>query len=148
MRTGRTFLTAAIAVAVLLAATATATAEPQATASGKLPLLIANCLKPKFEPRDVIFACGDASFGIRNVTWSTWSQKTALGSGVGEVNDCNPSCVQGQTKNGPMDIRLNKPRTCRNGRRLFTQLTFTWTAQAPSGPSTGTIPHGCKLLEL
>jgi hypothetical protein len=48
----------------VFAITATAGASgPVASESGKTPLLIANCFKPKFKPKDVIIACGDASSG-------------------------------------------------------------------------------------
>lgn len=39
--------------------------------SAKKPLLIANCAKAKFEPKNVIITCGEASFGTRGMTWSS-----------------------------------------------------------------------------
>jgi hypothetical protein len=117
-------------------------------ASAKRPLLIGNCAKPKFKPINVIIACGDASLGARQMTWSRWTHKTALGTGSGQVNDCDPDCVHGTTKKAPMQLLLSHPRTCDNGRRLFTKLRYTWTAGAPVGPSSGSVPVGCKLLNL
>jgi hypothetical protein len=119
-----------------------------ADASAKRPLLISNCAKAKFKPINVIIACGDASLGAKEMTWSRWTHKTALGTGTGQVNDCDPSCVQGTTKAAPMQLLLSHPRTCSNGRRLFTKLRYTWTAGAPVGPSGGSVPVGCKLANL
>jgi hypothetical protein len=119
-----------------------------ADASAKRPLLISNCAKAKFKPINVIIACGDASLGAKEMTWSRWTHKTALGTGIGQVNDCDPSCVQGTTKAAPMQLLLSHPRTCSNGRRLFTKLRYTWTSGAPVGPSGGSVPVGCKLANL
>jgi hypothetical protein len=120
----------------------------QAEAGGKRPLLISNCAKPKFKPINVIIACGDASLGAREMTWSSWTRKSALGTGTGQVNDCTPDCVHGTTKEAPMQLLLSKPRTCSNGKRLFSKLRYTWTSGAPVGPASGSVPMGCKLANL
>jgi hypothetical protein len=117
-------------------------------ASAKRPLLISNCAKAKFKPINVIIACGDASLGAKVMTWSKWTHKTALGTGTGQVNDCDPDCAHGTTKTAPMQILLSHPRTCSNGLRLFTKLLYTWTSGAPVGPASGSVPVGCKLANL
>ena len=140
-----------LAAAVALAATAIAGASgPVASASGKKPLLVANCNKPKFKPANVILACGDASLGATNVVWSGWGRKAAVGAGTGNLNDCKPNCAQGKTKTAPMSLRASKPVTCSNGRRIFSKLAYTWTSGAPVGnvPDKGSVPVGCKLLGL
>jgi hypothetical protein len=135
--------------AILAVAVATADASgPVASASGKRPLLISNCARAKFKPINVIIACGDASLGAREMTWSSWTRKSALGTGTGQVNDCNPDCVHGTTKMAPMQLLLTKPRTCSNGQRLFAKLRYTWTSGAPVGPAGGSVPVGCKLANL
>jgi hypothetical protein len=116
--------------------------------AGNKPLLIANCLKPKFEPKSVIIACGDASLGVTGITWSSWTQKSAVGDGTGQVNDCTPDCVHGKQHSAPMQLSLSKPKRCSNGRRIFTKLRYTWTSGAPVGPASAAIPFGCKLLNL
>ena len=116
--------------------------------SANRPLLISNCAKAKFEPKNVIIACGDASFGARGMTWSVWSKKRALGTGTGEINDCNPDCVHGTTRRAPIELRLAKPRRCKSGQRLFSKLHYTWTSGAPVGPGSGSVPMGCKLAAI
>ena len=114
----------------------------------KRPLLISNCAKAKFKPINVIIACGDASLGAKEMTWSKWKHKIALGTGTGQINDCDPDCVHGTTKTAPMQILLSHPRTCSNGLRLFTRLRYAWTSGAPVGPATGSVPVGCKLAGI
>jgi hypothetical protein len=134
---------AIVLAAALLALSATALA-------GSKPLLIGNCAKPKFKPANVILACGDASLGATGVSWTSWTQKAAVGSGTGQLNDCNPDCVRGKVKTAPMSLRASKPQTCSNGRRIFTKLAYTWTSGAPVGnvPDQGSVPVGCKLLNI
>ena len=140
-------LTIVAATAIWLCGSALAS-EPVASESAKRPLLISNCVKGKFKPKNVIIACGDASFGARSMSWSVWSKKRAVGTGTGEINDCNPDCVHGTTRTAPMELRLSKPQRCSNGRRLFSKLRYTWTAGAPVGPASGSAPMGCKLAGI
>ncbi len=158
MRSARTrvpgaALAAALAVAGLIGAAGLPSAGASglpASASGKPPLLISSCAKPKFKPATVILACGDASLGATGVVWSRWGQKAAVGAGTGQLNDCNPDCARGHVKTAPMSLRASKPHTCSNGRRIFTRLAYTWTSGAPVGnlPDSGSVPVGCKLLNL
>lgn len=143
----RTLGTAICAISAAAAIAVPAGAAPVAQSSGKLPLLISNCAKPKFKPANVIFTCGDASLGATGVTWSSWTRKAAVGTGTGTINDCKPSCAQGKPKTGPMSLRASRPVTCSSGRRIFTKLSWTWTAGAPVGnvPNSGSVPVGCKL---
>ena len=128
-----------------------AIAVPASAGGGKTPLLIANCAKAKFKPASIIFTCGDASFGATGVTWTAWTKNSASGSGTGTLNDCNPSCAQGKPKTGPITVQASKPVTCKkSGRRIFSKLSYTWTAGAPVGnvPNQGSIGLGCKLASL
>jgi hypothetical protein len=136
---------AALAISAVVGASG-----PVASASGKKPLLISNCAKPKFKPSSVILTCGDASLGATNVVWSSWGQKAAVGAGTGQLNDCKPNCAQGKTKTAPMSLRASKPQTCSNGKRVFSKLAYTWTTGSPVGntPDHGSVPVGCKLAGL
>jgi hypothetical protein len=150
-RTVRVAILLAAAVAVTATGvSAVAGADPGARSSGKLPLLISNCAKPKFKPANVILACGDASLGATGVSWSSWGRKAAVGNGTGQLNDCKPDCASGKTKTAPMYLRASKPHTCANGRRIFTKLAYTWTSGAPVGnvPDSGSVPVGCKLAGI
>ena len=143
---GKRTLMAMASCAVLAAAVAL-----PASASGKQTLVIANCAKAKFKPANVIFTCGDASFGATGITWTAWTKNSASGSGTGSLNDCNPSCAQGKPKTAPITVQASKPVTCKkSGRRIFTRLSYTWTAGAPTGnvPNQGSIGLGCKLASL
>ena len=132
-----------IGVAALAAVGYSAVAD-----AGSKPLVIKNCAKAKFQPQAIIIACGDASLGVTGLTWSSWTQKSATGTGTGQINDCTPDCAHGTQKSAPMQIDLSKPKKCSNGKRLFTRLRYTWTSGAPVGPASSSVPFGCKLLGI
>jgi hypothetical protein len=139
-----------VAAIVAVCVSAAAVASPVASESGKRVQLIANCFKPKFKPKDVIIACGDASLGARGMTWSTWTRKKADGNGTGQINDCNPDCASGTTKSAPMELQLSKPQLCSNGKRVFAKLRYIWTSGPPIAETvaSGSVPIGCKLAAL
>jgi hypothetical protein len=144
-------LLAVILAIVALGAAAVAGAgasAPVASKSGQRVLLIANCFKPTFKPPKVIIACGDASLGARGMTWSSWTRKTADGTGTGFVNDCDPDCVHGKTHTAPIELLLSKPQLCSNGKRVFAKLRYVWPSGAPPGSANGATPIGCKLIAL
>lgn len=150
-------MTRTIRIATLVALSAALTgmgvsvagASGSAQASAKKPLLISNCNKPTFKPSRVILACGDASFGAVGMTWTSWTRRGAVGTGTGQVNDCTPDCVHGQTKEAPIQLAPGRPRTCSNGKRIFTKVKYTWLREVPKGfTASGSIPLGCKLFSL
>ncbi len=139
-----------VALAALCICAAAFASAPVASESGKRVQLIANCFKPKFKPKDVIIACGDASLGARGMTWSKWTRKKANGNGTGQINDCNPDCASGTTKSAPMKLKLSKPQLCSNGKRVFAKLRYIWTSGPPIAETvaSGSVPIGCKLAAL
>ena len=138
-----------LVIASVALAAAAIVAVPAATAGGKRPLLISNCAKPKFKPANVILACGDASFGATGMSWSSWGRKAAVGTGTGQINDCKPDCAHGHQKTAPIQLKLKKPVKCKNGKRIFAKVHYTWTQGAPQNfPDSGAVPLGCKLLNL
>jgi hypothetical protein len=142
-------LTIVVAAIVAVCVSAAALASPVASESGKRVQLIADCFKPKFKPKDVIIACGDASLGARGMTWSMWTRKKADGTGTGQINDCDPDCASGTTKSAPMELQLSKPQLCSNGKRVFAKLRYIWTSGPPTDAlESGSVPVGCKLAAL
>lgn len=126
---------------------AAAAADPGASASATRVLLISNCKDGKFKPKSVVLTCGDAGFIAKRMTWSSWTGKTAGGTGTGVIETCMPDCASGGTKSGPLELTLSKPRTCSGGERVFTKVLWEWTSGAPVGPSSGSEPLGCKLIQ-
>jgi hypothetical protein len=119
-----------------------------ATAGAKQVRAVSNCKNPRYKPAQFIIACGDAGLIANNLSWASWTRNQASGAGTGSINTCNPNCASGGRLTGPISISLSKPRTCTNGKRIFTKLFYRWTGAVPSGPPSGTVPIGCKLLGI
>jgi hypothetical protein len=119
-----------------------------ATAGAKPVRAISNCKSARYKPVQFIIACGDAGLIARNLSWSSWTKSEAVGAGTGDINNCNPDCASGGRLSAPISITLSKPRTCSNGRRIFTSLFYRWTGAVPTGPPSGSVPIGCKLFAI
>ena len=94
----------AMAVAML---TAEAIAAP-AHGSRALPTLVAGSYSG-IKPRDVDFS-GDAGNIVTKITWTRWTQATAVGHGTSNIQGCVPDCAQGSETPVPTSMTLSRPR--------------------------------------
>jgi hypothetical protein len=138
----------AIAVAGVLSACALLFGGVTATASAKQVRAVSNCKSPKYKPAMFIIACGDAGLIANGLSWSSWTKSQAVGAGNGDINTCTPDCASGGRLSATISLTLSKPRTCSNGARIFTKLFYRWTGAVPTGPPSGSVPIGCKLLGI
>ena len=119
-----------------------------ATASAKQVRAVSNCKNARYKPVQFVIACGDAGLIANTLSWSSWTKSQAVAAGTGDINTCNPDCASGGRLSAPISLTLTKPRTCRNGKRIFSKLFYRWTGAVPTGPPSGTVPIGCKLLGI
>jgi len=113
---------------------------------GKRTLVISNCRKARFEPKQVVLACGDAGLIAQGLDWSRWTNKGATGIGTGVFETCNPNCATGPTVRAAIQLVLSKPAKCKGGPRLFTKVKYSWPSGAPQGATSDSIPLGCRVL--
>ena len=66
-----------------------------------------NCTGMKIEPRRILFACGDGNFFVTKLNWGSWHKRRAVGHGKFHLNDCDPSCAEGEfhTRKGRLVLR-------------------------------------------
>jgi hypothetical protein len=90
------------------------------------------CYGPsQIRPASIVVACGDGNFFIRNIKWSSWTQLSAAGTGIGHANDCNPYCAAGHFHRYPVALRLQRPEGCTKRRDLFTRFTVQLVGRKP-----------------
>ena len=96
----------------------------QIAATSKLPGLDAACGvgNPRVRPAQINF-CGDGSFVITRMKWSTWNAVRAAGQGTAHLNDCTPACARGHFQAFAVSVGITHPRGCRHRTRAFTQLS-------------------------
>jgi hypothetical protein len=63
-------------------------------------------------PKAIVFACADAGLRAHKLHWPKWGGRIAIGHGVQEANDCDPSCVAGHFHTTSVTVHLDKRRSC------------------------------------
>jgi hypothetical protein len=89
------------------------------------------CGKPTYKPSQIVVTCGDANTVVQRITWKSYGDKTASGSGTAVVNDCDPNCASGHPLKSPATVALAKPKDCGKGVTQFTSLVMTYTGAKP-----------------
>lgn len=143
----RAAIAAAAAVFLLSTGTTTAAGASAAPAPTTAPkTVVVNCYGgPQTRPTQIILACADANDLLARLSWTRWEARTAVGSGVQELNDCTPTCVGGTFHAYPVKITLSGavPWPHPQGTYRFTTLAFRYTGARPPGQPaqvTGDIP--------
>jgi hypothetical protein len=52
---------------------------------------------------------GDSTYFLANMTWSTWSDTQAVGTGTAQLDDCTPNCAQGHIYDVPVMATFTNP---------------------------------------
>lgn len=103
-------------------------AGPSASAASRVS--VNDCGDLAKKPADLVLACADANTMLTEMKWTGWSNKRAVGKGVYEANDCEPTCVEGTFRSYPARITLTAPKT-QSGARVFTKATIAFTKAKP-----------------
>lgn len=82
-----------------------------------------NCGLVDFKPMSLTPFCADAGVGISNIKWQVWSADKATGSGLYEMNMCDPSCVEGKWVYANVNVTLTKS-VLDKGKKVLTRVDF------------------------
>lgn len=75
--------------------------------------LPATCSGPRYRPRHVIIACGDANLQLAALQWKGWNGRNATARGTALMNDCVPYCAAGHFRRFPVAVTASQPASCR-----------------------------------
>jgi len=108
--------------------------------SSEVPGVLADCtqpppvaLTPSTGPAQIVFACADAGLGAKNLSWTSWTDSGATGTGTIYEHDCTPSCAQSTVFNMyPGSITLSGAENTAVG-PLFSTLTARFQDTGPNG---------------
>ncbi|GAA1005416.1 hypothetical protein GCM10009551_082970 [Nocardiopsis tropica] len=108
-------------------ATVTATAAGGAT-GGAAPAPQTTSIKacdgsPAVRPSELVLACADAGAVVSGITWDSWANDTATGSGTLTTKTCEPDCASGGTQTRTVGVTLHTPVRDPNGASRFTVAT-------------------------
>jgi hypothetical protein len=83
-----------------------------------------DCEFPIYKPETVMIYCGDGGAYVAKITWNSWSQDEATGTGEYYKNLCKPDCADGQIVHAPVNISLTD-LTPRKGKFYFRTLDMS-----------------------
>ena len=90
-------------------ATKTSQEAPQAKSYPDLPgTWTYDCEFPVQRPEEIMLTCADGGMIVTDITWTTWTSKQALGTGIYSQNMCEPSCAEGTREDVPVTIKLSE----------------------------------------
>jgi hypothetical protein len=66
-----------------------------------------DCEYPEYKPETIMIFCGDGGGYIAKITWNSWSQDGATGTGEYYKNLCEPDCADGKIVHAPVKVSLS-----------------------------------------
>lgn len=69
------------------------------------------------KPETLTNTCADFGESVYMIKWKTWGVKGATGTGTYAINQCEPNCAQGKTREVPVKLRLD--RVTSDGKRYL-----------------------------
>jgi hypothetical protein len=126
---GAVFLSAALATNLSLD-------EPDTKPAIKVKateVLTWDCELPEYKPEAITLTCASGGLYVDQITWNSWSQKGATGTGIFNENLCEPSCAEGKLVSEAVKVKLSN-LTLRKGKYYLRTLDietvtgkdFTW----------------------
>jgi serine/threonine protein kinase len=86
----------------------------------------------KTEPVQIVTSA-DGSGYVNGITWTSWGQATANGTGTLNVNNCTPNCAAGTYTGYPATITLSGLVVYRSGTDAYSRMVVS----APTSPYGG-----------
>jgi hypothetical protein len=96
--------TSAVFLSAALVASYFQSQEPAIKATD---VLTWDCESAEYKPESITLTCADGGELIRSITWTTWTSKSASGTGIYSINLCNPNCAEGQRLEEPVEVVLS-----------------------------------------
>ena len=86
---------------------------------------------PTTKPSNYVISCADANSGWTGVTWSSWTNARATGTGTFYQNDCTPNCAAGKVIKYKATFDLGKVVATSNG-KLFSEAIVHYRVNGKS----------------
>jgi len=96
--------TSAVFLSAALGASYFQSQEPAIKATD---VLTWDCESLVYQPESITVTCADGGELIHSITWTTWTSKSASGTGIYSINLCKPNCAEGQRLEEPVEVALS-----------------------------------------
>lgn len=67
-----------------------------------------DCEYPEIKPKAITLTCADGGMYLDQIKWSQWGAQGAQARAIYNVNDCKPSCAEGNFIRTPVKLQLSK----------------------------------------
>jgi len=101
------FLSAALAASLFISSKPSNT-EERPLKLNPAQVLTWDCEYPEYKPETIMIYCGDGGAYIDKITWESWNQNGASGTGEYYRNLCEPDCADGKIMHAPVNVRLSE----------------------------------------
>ncbi len=115
----------------------------QSNSSGSTVSVFTPCSHQDFtvKPSTYVISCADVNSEFTDLHWFGWGNATAYATGTAHWNDCQPTCVAGHWRSGPVtvwawDLRPEGHSTA------YTKLQTTSRLMSSPGRVSGTNGGG------
>ena len=105
-----------------------------------------DCEYPERKPEAITLTCGDGGQYIDEITWNTWGGTGAQGTGIYHVNDCDPSCAEGNFHSTSVTIALSDLETYQ-GESYLRSMIFE-TTSGENLPNSGKSFYQWDLMDF
>ena len=96
--------TSAVFLSAALVASYYQSQEPTIKATD---VLTWDCESAVYKPESITLTCADGGWSIQAITWSTWTEKGAEGTGTWRENLCKPNCAAGKIAEAKVNVKLS-----------------------------------------
>lgn len=100
-----------------------------------------------FMPKCNGFGCplsGDSTSFLSKMTWKSWSESEAVGTGIDKLNGCDPNCAAGPIYSVAAVVTLSNPvKVCYSSgpHRVWTRVSFTFPHGLPKALRGDSAPQ-------
>jgi len=105
-----------------------------------------DCEYPTQKPEALTITCADGGMYLDQIDWSRWDQELAEGTGIYNVNNCEPSCAEGTFSRTKVRIYLSE-LTPYKGEQYLRTLVFE-TLNGENLPNSGQSFYQWDLMEF
>jgi hypothetical protein len=97
-------VTSAVFLSAALVASYFQSQEPTIKAT---EVLTWDCESAVYKPEFITLTCADGGWSLQQITWTSWTEKGAEGTGTFRENLCEPSCAEGKIAEAKVKVKLS-----------------------------------------
>ena len=120
--------------------------NPQPAVISPSQVMTWDCEIPTHKPEAITITCGDGGMYLDHIDWSRWEQQGAEGSGIYNVNNCDPDCADGTFLRVQVKVHLSN-LTRYQGKHFLRTLVFE-TSNGENLPKSGQSFYEWDVMEF